>query len=140
MRIGEVARSAGVSVKTVRHYEALGLVRSTRRPNGYRDYPDDAPRLVAEAHALGRAGIRLEQTRPFLDCLTAGNENADDCLATRPAYRGAIDDLTDRIEELSRRRAALQELLAAAEAREEAGCLFGDVRRSAHHHEGAEPS
>lgn len=127
MRIGEVARAAGVSVKTVRHYESLGLIRSTRRSNGYRDYPDDAPRLVAEAHALGRVGIRLDQTRPFLDCLVAGNANADDCLSTRPAYRAAIDDLSGRIDELSRRRAALQELLDAAEAREGAGCMFAST-------------
>ena len=122
MKIGEVARLAGVSVKTVRHYEALGLVRSSRLSNGYRDYDDDAPRLVGEAHALGRAGIRLEQTRPFLDCLASGSDNADDCLATRPAYRVAIADLSERIDELERRRTALQNLLAEAEARDEPGC------------------
>ncbi|NNC10358.1 MerR family DNA-binding transcriptional regulator [Planctomonas sp. JC2975] len=131
MKIGEVARTAGVSVKTVRHYESLGLVTSRRRTNGYRDYADDAPRLVAEAHALSRAGIRLEQTRPFLDCLSSGSDHADDCITTRPAYRAAIDDLTERIDELSRRRAALEELLASAEAREEPGCEFaGGATRS----------
>ena len=124
MRIGEVAQTAGVTVKTVRHYEAIGLIRSTRLGNGYRDYTQDAPRLVAEAHTLNRAGLRLEQTRPFLDCLSGGSEHADDCLTTRPAYRAAIDDLTHRIDELSRRRAALLELLALAENREDAGCQF----------------
>ncbi|QDZ13638.1 MerR family DNA-binding transcriptional regulator [Humibacter ginsenosidimutans] len=128
MRIGEVATSAGVTVKTVRHYETLGLIRSTRLSNGYRDYGEDAPRLVAEAHALSRAGIRLEQTRPFLDCLSEGSEHGDDCVTTRPAYRAAIDDLTERIDELSRRRDALLELLATAEAREDAGCQFADAR------------
>ncbi|MHA7987647.1 MerR family DNA-binding transcriptional regulator [Rathayibacter sp. CAU 1779] len=128
MKIGEVARSAGVSVKTVRHYESLGLVTSRRQTNGYRDYADDAPRLVAEAHALSRVGIRLEQTRPFLDCLSGGSEHADDCITTRPAYRAAIDDLTERIDELSRRRAALEELLASAEAREDVGCEFAGAR------------
>ena len=127
MRIGEVARAAGVSVKTVRHYESLGLLGSTRRPNGYREYTDDAPQLVAEAHTLSSMGIRLEQTRPFIECLTGGNENADDCIATRPAYRAAIDDLTERIDELERRRSALRRLLEAAEAREP-GCMKGQHR------------
>lgn len=127
MRIGEVARTAGVSVKTVRHYESLGLVRSSRLSNGYREYADEAPRLVAEAHALGRAGIRLEQTRPFLDCIRAGGEHSDDCPTTLPAYRAAIDDLTDRIDELGRRRAVLLGLLADAEARGDAGCQFATV-------------
>ncbi|GAB3806741.1 hypothetical protein GCM10028798_30110 [Humibacter antri] len=117
MRIGEVARRAGVSVKTVRHYESLGLVGSSRLPNGYRDYAEDVPRLVAEAHELGRVGLRLTQTRPFLDCLADGNANGDDCLATRPAYSAAIEDLTRRIDELERRRSALQALLSTAESR-----------------------
>lgn len=117
MLIGEVAERAGVSVKTVRHYEALGLVGSERLANGYRDYADDAPRLVAEAHALSVVGIRLEQTRPFLDCLTAGSEHADDCAATRPAYRSAIAELSERIEELQARKASLEALLVAAESR-----------------------
>ncbi|GAB3612854.1 MerR family transcriptional regulator [Humibacter ginsengisoli] len=129
MRIGEVARRAGVSVKTVRHYESLGLIGSSRLPNGYRDYADDAPRLVQEAHELGTAGLRLEQTRPFLDCLAGGSANSDDCLATRPAYRAAIDDLTRRIDELQRRREALETLLSAAEERgraelENPGCAL----------------
>lgn len=128
MRIGEVARHAGVSAKTVRHYESLGLVSSTRLQNGYRDYDPEVPRLVAEAHALVHVGLRLEQTRPFLDCLAGGSDNADDCLTTRPAYRAAIEDLSARIDELQRRRTALEGLLAAAESREDAGCAFSHVR------------
>jgi DNA-binding transcriptional MerR regulator len=124
MRIGEVARRAGVSVKTVRHYESLGLIAPERLPNGYRDYDDEAVRLVAEAHALSGAGVRLEHTRPFLDCLSQGGEHADDCAATRPAYREAIADLTARIDVLWRQRDRLQALLDAAEAREDARCQF----------------
>ena len=153
MRIGEVARRAGVSVKTVRHYESLGLVGSSRLPNGYRDYAEDVPRLVAEAldaaqfvrlrdeaHELGRVGLSLDQTRPFLDCLAGGNANADDCLATRPAYSAAIADLTRRIDELDRRRSALQALLSAAESRaaesRAAESRAVESREPGHEHEG----
>ncbi|MGN6206120.1 MerR family DNA-binding transcriptional regulator [Humibacter sp.] len=140
MRIGEVARRAGVSVKTVRHYESLGLVGSSRLPNGYRDYAEDVPRLVAEAHELGRVGLSLDQTRPFLDCLAGGNANADDCLATRPAYSAAIADLTRRIDELDRRRSALQALLSAAESRaaesRAAESRAAESREPDHEHEG----
>jgi DNA-binding transcriptional MerR regulator len=114
MRIGEVAARAGVSTKTVRHYESVGLIGSSRLANGYRDYNENSIRLVSEAHLLGTLGIRLDETRPFLDCLVAGNERADDCADSLVAYRRTIDDLDDRIDELSARRDALTALLAEA--------------------------
>jgi DNA-binding transcriptional MerR regulator len=37
MRIGELARQAGVTAKAVRYYESLGLIAPRRLANGYRD-------------------------------------------------------------------------------------------------------
>ncbi|MCX7523144.1 MerR family DNA-binding transcriptional regulator [Microbacterium sp. STN6] len=117
MRIGEVAARAGVSTKTVRHYESVGLIASTRLANGYREYDERSARLVAEAHLLGTLGIRLDATRPFLDCLVEGKERADDCADSLRAYRSAIADLDGRIAELAARRDALAALLTEAETR-----------------------
>ncbi|MEU6076968.1 redoxin family protein [Micromonospora sp. NPDC047074] len=114
MRIGELARRAGVTPKAVRHYESLGLIAATREANGYRDFREDDVRLVREIRLLGRLGIRADRTRPFLDCLTAGSEHADDCPAALAGYRAAIDDLTARIAELTARRAALTRRLREA--------------------------
>jgi DNA-binding transcriptional MerR regulator len=117
MRISEVAHGAGVTTKTVRYYESVGLVSASRLPNGYRDYDESDVRLVREIHALGALGIRAEQSRPFLDCLVSGHERADDCSAAIGAYRAAIDELDSRIAELSSRRTAIAELLATASIR-----------------------
>ncbi|MEV7396564.1 MerR family DNA-binding transcriptional regulator [Aeromicrobium sp. NPDC092404] len=65
MRIGEVARQAGVTIKAVRYYESLGLVTAQRLGNGYRDYDERAVRLVREVHALGALGIQADRTRPL---------------------------------------------------------------------------
>lgn len=107
MNIGEAARRAGVTVKTLRYYESLELVRPVRRANGYRDFSEKDIRLVAEIRSLRGLGIRADQTRPFLDCLAAGCPNADDCPASLDGYREAIADLTDRMEALAARRTAL---------------------------------
>jgi DNA-binding transcriptional MerR regulator len=101
MRIGELARQAGVTAKAVRYYESLGLIAPRRLANGYRDYSKDDVRLAHEIKSLGHLGIPAERTRPFLDCLTAGHQHADDCPASLAGYRHAIDELTQRIETLT---------------------------------------
>ncbi len=124
MRIGEVARGAGVSTKTVRYYESLGLFSVERLANGYRDYDYSHVELVREIQSLRTLGIGAEQTRPFLDCLVAGNARADDCAESVAAYRATITALDTRIVELQSRRAALAELIADATARERPLCEF----------------
>ncbi len=42
MRIGEVSRAAGVSVRSVRYYESIGLIASARQGNGWRQFSIDA--------------------------------------------------------------------------------------------------
>jgi peroxiredoxin/DNA-binding transcriptional MerR regulator len=107
MKISELARRAGATTKAVRYYESLGLVTPDRLGNGYRDYDDEDVRLVREIRSLNQLGIPVERTRPFLECLAAGRRNADDCPASLATYRDAIDELTQRIEGLTARRAAL---------------------------------
>ena len=117
MRIGEVARQAGVTVKAVRYYESLGLVTAARLPNGYRAYDEHQLRRITEIRDLGRLGIIAERTRPFLDCLDSGGTSGDDCPASLDAYREAIADLTERLDQLAQRRDQLVERLARATAR-----------------------
>jgi peroxiredoxin/DNA-binding transcriptional MerR regulator len=117
MRIGEVALKAGVSTKAVRYYESLGLLAPARSSNGYRDYREQHVRAVREIAAVSRLGLPVQRARVFLDCLDAGHDHADDCPSSLAAYRDAIDDLTDRIEVLQARRAALQRRLHDAACR-----------------------
>ncbi|MER6734505.1 MerR family transcriptional regulator [Streptomyces puniciscabiei] len=114
MRISELARRADTTTKAVRYYESLGLIAPERLPNGYRDYGEDHVRLVREIRTLHRLGIPVERTRPFLECLAAGRAHADDCPASLAGYREAIDELTERIESLTARRATLIANLNAA--------------------------
>lgn len=57
LRSIQLARLAGVSADTLRHYERKGLLpEATRSANGYREYPAEActrVRLVRRAVALG---------------------------------------------------------------------------------------
>ena len=66
MNIGEVAERSGLPPKTIRYYEAIGLVRPQRTTNGYRTFRDTDLHKLA---FLGRArtlGFSIEACRTLL--------------------------------------------------------------------------
>jgi DNA-binding transcriptional MerR regulator len=115
MRIGELADQAGTSARMVRYYEAQGLLRARRSPNGYRDYDDRDLRVVREIRSLLDIGFSLEETRPFVDCLLAGNESGMVCPASMDAYRRKLADLDGCIARMSALRSRLHDELTAIE-------------------------
>ena len=117
MKIGELARHAGVTRKALRYYEEVGLLEAGRLPNGYRDYDERAVRLVREVRALSSLGIGADQARPFVECLVAGHARGDDCAAPLEVYRAVLGDLDERIAALTTRRAHIDEILSEAETR-----------------------
>ena len=114
MKIGELAREAGVSIKAVRYYESIGLLEAPRLRNGYRDFGERDVRVVREIRELASVGVTAERARPFVECLTAGNANGDDCPDAVGAYRAALAELDAQITELEQRRTAIQGLLECA--------------------------
>lgn len=104
MRIGELARQAGVTVKAVRYYEGLGLIRPNRLSNGYRDYSEQDVRAVIEVRELAAVGLTAREAVPFLNCLALGHEHGDDCVTSLAAYRDAIVKIDRTLETLRAKR------------------------------------
>ena len=67
MKIGEVAKAAGVGIDAVRFYEREGLLpEPARRPSGYREY---SPEAVMDLRFIKRAkdlGFSLKETSELL--------------------------------------------------------------------------
>jgi len=126
MRIGEVARAAGVTPKAVRYYESLGLVSPMREPNGYRDYSEHDVRVVSEIKLLMSVGISPSRAQPFVDCLASGHVHGDDCPASLAVYRDGIAGIDAAIAELSSQRAKLQRLLDGGANRHERTSMASD--------------
>jgi DNA-binding transcriptional MerR regulator len=68
LKVGELARSTGLTVRTLHHYDAIGLLRpSARSEAGYRLYDaGDVARLHA-IQALRHLGLPLADIGPLLD-------------------------------------------------------------------------
>ena len=68
MNIGELAHSSGVSVRTLRHYDSIGLLKpSTLTEAGYRCYDDTAPQRLSFILLFRELGFPLKEIRQMLD-------------------------------------------------------------------------
>src|SRR5262245_47316945 len=112
MRIGELARTAGTTTRALRYYENQGLLPAPRLANGYREYDESHLRLVREIQALQAVGFALEDTRPFVECLLAGNEAGDSCPDSRAVYRRKLAEVDACIARLTEVRRELADKLA----------------------------
>jgi DNA-binding transcriptional MerR regulator len=116
-RIGEVAAATGVTVRTLRHYDDLGLLTpSERTGSGYRLYADADVQRLYRILALRRMGFRLDDVAAAL----AGE--GDD---PRPAIRrhlGQVEQQVRLAEQLRGRLTRILELLDRAD--EPSGDLF----------------
>jgi len=66
MRIGELAHRAGVTTRTVRYYEGLGLLASRREGGGHRHYDEAALKRLDKIDWLKRMGLTLEEIREVI--------------------------------------------------------------------------
>jgi DNA-binding transcriptional MerR regulator len=70
-------------------------------------------RLVREIQALQAVGFALEDTRPFVECLLAGNERGDSCPDSVAVYRRKLAEVDACIARLAEVRAEIAGKLAA---------------------------
>jgi DNA-binding transcriptional MerR regulator len=112
MRIRDLAAQVGTTTRTLRYYEAQGLLPTGRSANGYRVYDEYHVRLVREIRSLQAIGFSLEDVRPFVECLLAGHGSGDDCPASVDVYRRKLAYLERHITELREARDRLAERLA----------------------------
>jgi MerR family transcriptional regulator, thiopeptide resistance regulator len=96
-RIGEVAAATGLTVRTLHHYDEIGLLAPSERSGaGYRLYSDDDVRRLYRIVAFRRLGFALPEVGALLD-------------ADRPHRRPVIRAQLERLET----EAAVREQLCA---------------------------
>jgi DNA-binding transcriptional MerR regulator len=123
MLIGELAERAGTSTRTLRYYEQLGLVEPSRDANGYRRYDEAELRVVHEIRALLAVGFGLDDIRPFVACLRAGNTAGHVCPDSVAVLRRKLSEVETYLDQLAGVRDRLRGQLAQAIEEREKQCL-----------------
>jgi DNA-binding transcriptional MerR regulator len=102
MKIGQVARQAGVSVDTVRFYERRGVLPAAqRRPSGYREFTESTVERIRTAKALQDMGLTLDEV---IDALHAHDTGDATCDSERWRLEAVVDRIDAKIAELRRAR------------------------------------
>jgi DNA-binding transcriptional MerR regulator len=120
MRIGEVASTTGVTTKTLRFYEAEGLLHGPERTaSGYRDYPPEAVDRVAFIRHAQAAGLTLRQIR---EILAVRDDGQAPCRHVADLVDRRLAEVEQRLRELRATRTQLRQLAQRLEALDPADC------------------
>ncbi len=103
--VGAVAALTGISVRTLHHYDHIGLVvPSVRTPAGYRGYTDADIERLHVVLVYRAVGLQLEDIRALLD-----DDGADALEHLRRQHRLLLDQ-ADRLQHTIK---AVEELMSA---------------------------
>src|SRR3712207_1075371 len=123
MRIGDVARRAGVRVSLIRYYEEIGLLPEPARISGQRRYDETVLRRLAVIDVAQRAGLTLDEIRELV-------EHGNDPMSTRlrELAERRLPELDALIERAQRVRIWLQAASGCTCERIDDCALFDDAR------------
>ncbi|HEX2128911.1 MAG TPA: MerR family transcriptional regulator, partial [Solirubrobacterales bacterium] len=106
LKIGEVAKRAGLRKSAIRYYESIGLLAEPERTSGQRLYDESVLRRLSVIEIAQRAGLSLDEIRELLE---VGNE------PTSRRLREIATTKLPEIEALISRAEAMRQWLRAAE-------------------------
>lgn len=111
LRIGDVGARAGLNPKTLRYYEALGLLPSPfREANGYRRYPPETLELLAFIRQAQGLGFTLGEIKEILAIRRRGQVP---CSHVRTLLRAKAAELDRKLADLVTLRRRIRLSLAA---------------------------
>jgi DNA-binding transcriptional MerR regulator len=107
MRIGEIAKQAGVTVDTVRFYERVGVLPAPERTeSGYRDYVPETIERILFTRELQAIGFTLADA---VDALAAHDTGDATCESERWRLDAALARVDAKLAELHALRARIVE-------------------------------
>jgi DNA-binding transcriptional MerR regulator len=111
MKVGELSKRTGVSIRMLRYYEAEGLLKPKRTTSGYRDYAPDEVQTVERIKLLGSAGMTLSTILQFLPCVRGEGLTFEPCDELRNVLHKQIRLADQKAAELAQSREILESFL-----------------------------
>src|SRR5579885_915090 len=105
LTIGQVARTAGVGIETIRFYEREGLLEEPpRRASGYRQYSEEVVKRLQFIKRAQQLGFSLKE---IAELLTLRVDEQTSCEKVKQRAEAKIAEVERKLAELQRMRNAL---------------------------------
>ena len=109
LKVGEVAKQAGVNLQTIHYYERRGLLpKPPRTGTNYRAYPEDAVLRVRFIKRAQEIGFTLKEIKQLLSLRAAPRTR---CADVRERAEAKVQDIDDKVRTLQAMRKALTKLI-----------------------------
>lgn len=116
MYIGQAARLSGSTVKSICHYEAIGLLPPAQRQGKYRTYSQQHVELLMFIKCAQQLGFRLKEMQAMFE---QHRGEAFPWALARVAIADKKRELMDNIDALQQRHRALEDLEASLQNAQE---------------------
>lgn len=125
LSISQVANDTGLSVKSIRHYEQIGLINTPpRSENGYRYYPEALVKQLRFIKSTKDAGFNLKESKALL---TLSQDNERNSADVKEIAVQKIAELETRIEQQQKLLASLKKLSKQCQGDKHADCPIIDA-------------
>ena len=100
MNIGDVSERSGLTDKTIRYYESIGLVSPLRGDNGYRTFREsDVHKLIFLSRARG-LGFSIEDCRNLLQLYENESRSSSEVKSIARQHLRGIDKKIASLQEM----------------------------------------
>ncbi len=119
IKIGAFAKLSGMTVKTLRHYDELGLLKPAyvEENSGYRYYTADQLLTIRRIEGFKEQGLTLERMRPLLTGAVSPTEAERTLLEKRKELEAQVRKAQQQLDEIDERLVRMERHGEAEEGR-----------------------
>jgi DNA-binding transcriptional MerR regulator len=103
LKISELSKITGASIRSIRHYEKKNLLTATRLDNGYREFDKSAIDRIKTIQIYLGLGLTTEQIEDIFSCMDNDIEKDYDffCDEMLRLYKDKLDEINSKVNALT---------------------------------------
>lgn len=117
-KIGEIAKQAGVTTRTLRYYEQLGLLAPSEvSTKGYRYYDDNSLAIITRIRNLQHVGLSLDEIKDVIGLYFKQKKHVEAKEKTLAYLHTHLDEIDQKIKLLHKAKSELKEQIRSTQQR-----------------------